>query len=55
MTRPILDLRKETVKTTGSWVAKRWREKDDLYLAGAMTVAAEAEGEGGRGEIYMER
>ena len=39
-TRPVLDLCKDTVQRSGLWVARRWWEKEGLYLAGKRVAEA---------------
>ena len=44
--QPILDLCEEIVWRTGTWVAKRWKDQEELDLEGARAVAAAADKEG---------
>ena len=48
--RKILDLCEETVRRPGVWVARRWREKEGLELAGEKAAAEEAAGRGEESE-----
>ena len=44
--RPILDLRKKTVRRPGAWVARRWWEQEGIHLASLRAqVAAEEDKE----------
>ena len=44
--RPILDLRKKTVRRPGAWVARRWWEQEGTYLSSLRArVAAEEDTE----------
>ena len=49
-TRPIMDLYKKTVRRPGVWVARRWREKEGLELAGEKAAAEEAADRGEESE-----
>ena len=47
-TRPIMDLCEETVRRSGTWVARIWWDKEGLDLEDEKEAAAvEADGEGG--------